>query len=229
VSFVLVHGSWQGPFAWGEVPGRLRAAGHAVHVPALDAAAGTTPGDHGAAVAALLERHDLRASVLAGHSYGGMVIPVAAELAAGRVGALVYVDAFVPGDGDSVFSLKPHVAAERRARAREGVMAPPRPDPGDPPQLAGRLRPFPLASQETPVLLTGAADRLPATYVHALRDDFGSQAARARARGFEVVPLDTGHHVALEAPAALARILLEAGARAAQRRPTRLAPWPGTS
>jgi len=47
----------------------------------------------------LLETEDLADVVLAGHSYGGMVVTGAADRATGRIRRLVYVDAFVPESG----------------------------------------------------------------------------------------------------------------------------------
>ena len=163
---MLVHGSWMGAWWWDDVAAVLRRAGHAVHAPDLDAAPGTGPMEHAAAVAALLDEHDLRRVVLAGHSSGGLVIAAAADRSADRVGRVVYVDALVPGDGDSLFSLRPHVAGERRAAGTcDGLLAPPAPDADDPAGLAARLRPWPLTAQERPVRLAGAAAGLPATYV----------------------------------------------------------------
>jgi pimeloyl-ACP methyl ester carboxylesterase len=208
-TYVLVHGSWMGAWWWDDVAAALRRAGHAVHTPDLDDAPGTGPMEHAAAVATLLDERALRGVVLAGHSSGGLVIAAAAERCTRRVARLVYVDALVPGDGDSLFSLRPHVAAERRAAgARDGLLAPPAPGVDDPAGLAARLRPWPLAAQERPVRLAGAAAGLPATYVHCVRSDFAEQAARARERGFAVVTIDAGHHVALEDPGALAAVLL---------------------
>jgi pimeloyl-ACP methyl ester carboxylesterase len=208
-TYVLVHGSWMGAWWWDDVAAALRRAGHAVHAPDLDAAPGTGPMEHAAEVAALLDEHALRRVVLAGHSSGGLVIAAAADRCAGRVARLVYVAALVPGDGDSLFSLRPQVAEERRAAgARDGLLAPPAPDADDPAGLAARLRPWPLAAQERPVRLSGTAPGLPATYVHCLRSDFADQAARARERGSALVAVDAGHHVALEDPGALAAVLL---------------------
>jgi pimeloyl-ACP methyl ester carboxylesterase len=209
-TYVLVHGSWMGAWWWADVAGMLARAGHAVHAPDLGAAPGTGPMEHAAAVARLLDARDLRGAVLAGHSYAGLVIAAAAERCAGRVARLVYVDALIPADGDSLFSLRPHVAGERRAAAaRDGLLSPP-PDADAPAGLAARLRPWPLAAQELPLRLAGTAAGVPAMYVHCLRSDFGEQASRARERGFEVVAVDAGHHVALEAPDALAAVLLRA-------------------
>ena len=81
--FVLVHMSCAGAWAWGEVPSLLRAAGHEVLAPDLDLTAGQTPGSHADAIAAACRGDD--PLVLAGHSYGGMVVPVLADRLRGRV------------------------------------------------------------------------------------------------------------------------------------------------
>ncbi len=47
-------------------------------------------------------------ATLVGHSYGGMVIAAAADRASGRTSRLVYLDAFVPRDGESWWMGRPH-------------------------------------------------------------------------------------------------------------------------
>lgn len=75
----------------------------------------------------LLEMQDLTRVMLVGHSYGGMVITGAADRAPERIERLVYLDAFVPADGDRLID---HVVPERAARMREegertGFVSPP--------------------------------------------------------------------------------------------------------
>lgn len=48
---------------------------------------------------------DLDGLVLVGHSYGGMVITGVAERIRERISAIVYLDAFLPQDGQSLFTL----------------------------------------------------------------------------------------------------------------------------
>jgi pimeloyl-ACP methyl ester carboxylesterase len=59
-------------------------------------------------VLGVLEFEDLRNVILVGHSYGGMITTSVAEHAAERLATLVYVDAFVPKDGQSAFEFSPH-------------------------------------------------------------------------------------------------------------------------
>ena len=72
------------------------------------------------------------------------------------------------------------------------------------------LEPMPTSAFEAPVSLSGAAARLPSWFVHCLRSDFGSQAARARERGWTVVEVDAMHALPLIDPARCGEVLLEA-------------------
>ena len=82
-----------------------------------------------------LEFEDLRDVVLVGHSYGGMVATGVADRARARLRRLVYLDAFVPRDGQSLLDLLPADVRERmREAARtagEGWRVPPNPVPPD--------------------------------------------------------------------------------------------------
>lgn len=79
----------------------------------------------------VLRFEDLSEVILVGHSYGGMVVTGAADLARDRIARLVYLDAFVPKHGQSVMDLQPpervvyyhKVAAEKG----DGWKVPPQP------------------------------------------------------------------------------------------------------
>jgi pimeloyl-ACP methyl ester carboxylesterase len=110
--FVLVHGAWGGAHGFRKVRGPLRAAGHEVFTPSLtgigERAHLTSPQvcltTHIADVVNTVWYEDLSDIVLLGFSYGGMVVTGALEYIAERVQHLVYLDAFVPGDGEAVTS-----------------------------------------------------------------------------------------------------------------------------
>jgi pimeloyl-ACP methyl ester carboxylesterase len=99
-SIVLVHGAWADGSSWNGVISRLQHDGYTVYVPpnpllglSYDTATlrdflGTVPGP----------------VVLVGHSYGGEVVTNAATGDA-NVKALVYVDAFVPDEGQTLGQL----------------------------------------------------------------------------------------------------------------------------
>ena len=111
--YVLVHGAWGGGHHYERLAGELRAAGHRVLVAALTGLGtrhdelhpGITLTDHVTDVCGQVEQAGFDRFVLAGHSYGGMVITgVAARLGA-RIDAIVYIDAFLPGDGQSLWDI----------------------------------------------------------------------------------------------------------------------------
>lgn len=111
--YVLVHGAWGGAHGFRKVRGPLWAAGHEVFTPSLtgigERAHLTSPQvcltTHITDVVNTVLYEDLSGIVLLGFSYGGMVITGALEHIAGRVRHLVYLDAFLPGDGDSLNAL----------------------------------------------------------------------------------------------------------------------------
>lgn len=106
-TFVIVHGAWTGAWSWDGVAERLRRAGHRVHVPALSglgershlARLPITLTTHIEDIVNEMVWHELEDVVLVAHSYGGFVATGVAERAAERIAALVYVDAFLPEDG----------------------------------------------------------------------------------------------------------------------------------
>ena len=112
-TYVLVHGAFHGGWCWDDVAALLRAGGGTVYTPTLtglcERAAESTPQTnlttHVTDVVRLLDEEDLHDVVLVGHSYGGAVITGVAHRRGERLGALVYLDAFVPEDGQSVSSI----------------------------------------------------------------------------------------------------------------------------
>ena len=81
----------------------------------------------------VIRYEDLRDIVLVGHSYGGMVATGVADRARDRVTQLIYIDAFVPGDGQSLLDLN-EVARPRMQELQDsgdGWRVPPNPTPPD--------------------------------------------------------------------------------------------------
>ena len=111
-TFVLVHGSWMGSWAWDDLKPLLTAAGHRVVTPNLPGYApdDTTPRGEltlqlaAERIGAVLEAEGQPEPViLVGHSMGGIVISSAAEGRPDRVARLVYVAAFLLRDGEALF------------------------------------------------------------------------------------------------------------------------------
>ena len=111
--FVLVHGGWRGGWSWDRVATSLRELGHTVYAPTLTGLAershllnaGVNLTTHIQDVVNLIKVEDLNSIVLCGHSAGGVVIGGVADQIPERIYSIVYLGAFVPQNGDSVFSL----------------------------------------------------------------------------------------------------------------------------
>jgi pimeloyl-ACP methyl ester carboxylesterase len=112
-TYVLVHGAWSGSHVWGGTRRALQDAGHQVSTPSLTGIGErvhlSSPlvglGTHVHDVVNHVLYEDLGPIVLVGHSYAGMVIAGAVCHLRERISDLVFLDAFVPGDGQSVRSL----------------------------------------------------------------------------------------------------------------------------
>src|SRR5204863_582906 len=118
---------------WQRVAHVLRAAGQEVFTPSLTglgerahlASPAVDLSTHIADVLGTLACERLSEVVLVGHSYGGMVVTGVADRAAERVRTLVYLDAFVPQDGQALPDLLPTRVREHFPSA--GWQVPPLP------------------------------------------------------------------------------------------------------
>jgi pimeloyl-ACP methyl ester carboxylesterase len=169
----------------------------------------------------VLEFEDLRDVVLVGHSYGGMVATGVADQARDRIARLIYLDAFVPSDGQALVDLVPPAARQRMrdsARESDGWRVAPNPPPADTSaadvEWVKRLRmPQSLACFEQPVRLT-APVRAPRSYIQCMRyadkGPFGQFAAQAKAAaGWRCFELDASHSPNITAADALAELVQE--------------------
>lgn len=112
-TYVLVPGACHGAWWYDGLDDDLRVRGHRVFAVTPAGVgerahlrhSGINLDTHIDEVVALLDIHRSEPAVLVGHSYGGMVITGVADRIPEKVDALVYLDAFVPADGDSVWTL----------------------------------------------------------------------------------------------------------------------------
>nr|WP_166180121.1 alpha/beta hydrolase [Altererythrobacter segetis] len=112
-NYVLVHGAWGGGQSYDRTAADLRAAGHEVLVARLrglgsrsdELHPGITLTDHIDDVCEQVAAAGFERFVLAGHSYGGMVVTGVATRLGARIDAIVYIDAFLPGDGESLWDI----------------------------------------------------------------------------------------------------------------------------
>ena len=233
--FLLVHGAFSGGWLWDRVRPLLQDVGHEVFTPTLtglgDRADSSSPdiglSTHVADVVRLIEAEDLQDVVLVLYSYAGMLAPGVAAAAADRLERLVFLDAFVPDEGDRCFDLMPLEAADsirRQAEAEgEGWRFPPFPMDAlgvlaeeNVRWIGQRLVEQPLKTYEEPVQGTsGEWKRLPRTYIACTESAFVgvlepfAQMARTQP-GWSCVELASGHSPMISAPDALVRVLTEA-------------------
>src|SRR5215813_4792927 len=112
-TFILIAGGWHGGWAYSDVIARLEKRGHRALAPSLTGLAdrkhllrsGVNLETHILDIANLLEWERLTDVILCGHSYGGLVVSGVADRLPTRLRARVYLDAYVPNDGDSCWSL----------------------------------------------------------------------------------------------------------------------------
>jgi len=121
-TFLLVHGAWHGAWCWYKIVPRLEKAGHTVIAPDLPSLGrDKTPVNRVSLatwrqfVCGLIDDAP-EPVILVGHSRGGMVITDVAEHRPDRVRKLVYLAAFLPQNGESLFDL---------ASLAEGSLVPP--------------------------------------------------------------------------------------------------------
>jgi pimeloyl-ACP methyl ester carboxylesterase len=135
-AFVLVHGAWHGGWCYRRTADLLRAKGHRVFTPTL-----TGLGErshlfsgqinlttHISDILNLIRWELLDKVVLLGHSYGGMVITGVADRAADKIASLVYLDAVIPSDNQSLYDLVPPEMLQNQLKSASdhgGVGVPP--------------------------------------------------------------------------------------------------------
>jgi pimeloyl-ACP methyl ester carboxylesterase len=238
-TFVLIHGAWHYGELWQPTAEALRAKGHVVHHPTVG---GNEPGadlhiSHAEACAPVVQYivdNDLRDIVLVGHSYGGTVISKVAEVTADRIKRLVYWNAFVCENGNSLFDEVPppiRGALEKSAADRgDGGCVLPFPVWREvfiqdaPLELAERsyaqLRPHPIRTfMDKLDLTTFYSLQMPKSYINCTEDmtltqlpEFGWHPRMSHRLGlFRLVQMPGSHEVLFTDPEGLADAIDRAG------------------
>ena len=241
-TFVLVHPAWFGGWCWKKITPLLRACAYDVYTPTL-----TGLGErahlarpeiglsvHIADIVNLLKYEDLSDVVLVGNSSGGMVITGVADQLPDAISHIVYLDAFVPQDGQALVDL---ILPDRRApmealvqKEGQGWLLPrfaPPPwekfvpevwritDDADLRWALPRLRPTPFGHFKEPVHRNNiTAEKLPRTYIRCLQwpnavfDRYAQEAQKTP--GWRYRELKTSHLPFVTHPRELADVLIEA-------------------
>lgn len=229
-TFVLVHGAWHGGWCWRQVSDALVKQGHRVFAPTL-----TGLGErshllnksinlttHITDIANVIQYEDLSNVVLVGHSYGGIIISGVAERLADRISSIVFLDAFLPEDGETLLqkSSPGFVAAINTAieKGESGIKPPPAAAFGvlekDRAWVDGKTSAQPVGTYTEAAVFKGARDRIAKKiYVRAKgykSATFDANLAKAKESGkWKTLELDIGHDVMVIDPVQVTSIILE--------------------
>ena len=234
-SFVLVHGGRHGGWAWRDIATRLRDLGYLTHIPTLtglgershllrpDIGLQTHIDD----LVGVFEYGDLNDIVLVAHSYGGMPVAGAMQRVFDRVRSVVWLDAHLPREGESIFAL---IGEERAAQMKEmadqdgqGWFVPTSDASWwgltDPQQIAwvnSKTTPQPIKTYTDPIGPTDRAWAHPGTTIECNPSKLPAvERARQRARAesdphFHHRIIDACHEPMLTHPDELTKLLVEA-------------------
>jgi pimeloyl-ACP methyl ester carboxylesterase len=230
--FVMVHGAFVGSWIWEPLAERLEELGHRAENPDLPGAGRDSTPVEKVTLDAYTERicdllDEDEPAILVANSMGGIVISQAAARRPDRVKRLVYIAAFLPGDGQSLVDLtRLPEAADDLVQSTVVIL-------GDPPVgvippstcrasnhdcspevtawAVHRTGPQPMTPLTQPVSLNEEFERIPRTYVICTADRIVPPPLQRRmvkdGRVSDVVELDAGHHPQLSRIDELAGIL----------------------
>jgi pimeloyl-ACP methyl ester carboxylesterase len=227
-TFVLVHGAWGGAHTFRRVRPLLTAAGHDVFTPGLTgigershlASPQVNLTTHVQDVVNVLWYEDLSDVVLLGFSYGGFVVTGAVPYVAERLRHLVYLDAFLPGDGETLVSMTGQSGDPVIGLGARWLVPPPARTYDDAAEEAfavPRRTPHPVGCFTEPVRLPRPLEEFPfgRTYIKATAEPPGSSPFWAAARRAQSSPawayheIATDHLIPVNRPQELADILLK--------------------
>jgi len=218
--YVIVHGTWGGGWAWKEVDSLLTATGSIVYRPTLTGqgervhlgSANVGLHTHVLDIVNTILYEDLHDVILIGHSYGGMVITGVADSLPDRIKKVIYLDALVPENKESVNTIfKDNIS---KFEIVNGFIIPfwvpkGQAPPSDVPQ--------PIHTWTDPIVLENPERlKVPTIYILTVEkmkdpklDDFASQADRAKRRGWPILILEADHNAQWSAPGELVGMLKE--------------------
>jgi len=232
-TYVLIHGAWHGSWCWKRVRKALQARGHEVFTPTLTGVGERSHllsrqinlDTHIDDVVNLIQWEELSDVILCGHSYGGCVISGVADRIPDRIGALVYLDAFVLKNGQSLHDTLPpeqqNLQMELTAAHGEGWKVPPIPaevfavNAGDAAWVNRQCTMQPLGTFQQAIKLNGKADAMKnVTFILATGfadSPFPQFYEGAKAKGWKTHKVECGHDVMLDLPQELTQVLDEVG------------------
>lgn len=216
-TIVLVHGAWGGGWAFKEVDSILTSQNAIVYRPTL-----TGQGEkvHLATKDVGLETHitdivntilfeELNNIILVGHSYGGMVITGVTDRIPDRIKQLIYVDAFVPEDGESLFTIGRRLGVSEDGFIDASWVPKNAPYPKDVPH------PYKTITDKI-ILKNKQREKISSTYILTVQkgtkpkdDGFYDQMNRAKMKGWPILELEADHNMQWSAPVEFSNMILE--------------------
>jgi pimeloyl-ACP methyl ester carboxylesterase len=170
----------------------------------------------------VLQWEDLSNVVLVAHSYGGIIASGVAERAHDRISSIVFLDAFMPENGETLLekSSPAFVDAIKGAieRGDAGIKAPPAAAFGveekDRKWVDSKTTPQPVGTYTEKAVYTGGRDKIAGkTFIRAKgykSVTFDANLAKVKAAGWKTHELEVGHDVMVIIPEQLTEILLSA-------------------
>jgi pimeloyl-ACP methyl ester carboxylesterase len=223
--FVLVHGAWHGAWCWQRVVPLLQGHGHRVETPTLagvgeraaELSADITLDTHIDEIVTLLSSRSLWNVVLVGHSYAGAVITGVADRAPQHLRRLVFLDAVILENGQSL-----GLPAGRDPRHPAAIPAPPATafgiaDAADRTWVQQHLTPHPAGTFMPPLVLQNpVGNGIKCIYVAcnrpAMMDHTLFRHLAQVNLGWQILTLATGHDAMVTAPGPLTDLLEQVAA-----------------
>jgi pimeloyl-ACP methyl ester carboxylesterase len=216
-TFLFVHGAWGGGWEYARVDSILRTKGDIVFHPTLTglgervhlANTEISLSTHIMDIVNVIKFEDLHDVILVGHSYGGMVISGVAEQVPDRIKQLIYLDAFVPNDGESIKSMVGPGWGGVEKAVKDGFVS----------YLFGITKPIPPTDVPQPLktftesikISNPLVLKIPTAYILMTKDGKGEfeqrGASKARARNWKILTLEGGHYAMRDQPEELVKQL----------------------
>jgi pimeloyl-ACP methyl ester carboxylesterase len=229
-TFVLVHGGWCGGWIWRYVAPALRERGHVVTTPTLTGLGErrhlenrtATLSTHIEDIVAHIEMEGFQDVTLVSQSYGGMVATGTLARIPDSIRSMIYLDAFVPEDGESLIDC---YSLERKAQFMiykdEDRPIPPLPlsyfgitDPALVDFMTPKLVNHPWRTLFEPVKVLPRPAHIRMSYVRCTANTVGDHFDRIMERmkrdsNVRTATIDTTHLCMLTAPEATVKTILD--------------------
>ncbi len=237
MTLLLLHGAWHDGSIWQGITEPMLDAGFQVITPTLsgfehrqqapDKEIGLYTHIH--EIVGLILKYDLDDLVLVGHSYAGFVIMGVADQLPDKVRKLVFLDAFVPSDKQSLFDLMPtdwgntmrSIMVDEGGKTKaEGatdswLIPPPHPskfginDPKQVQWVQSRMNPTPVRTFEEKLRFSNTTwFDIPQVYIRCTQHPTHVETEKRVAQmGWEVIRIDTGHDPMITHPQMVSDIL----------------------